>query len=86
MLGLAGLAILCAVGWWWLFTIPVSEAKLHRLKSGMREPEVKKILGQPPYAVTSGVETWWLYSRNPSVARLIVVFDNDGYYIRYSID
>src|SRR5437016_6098816 len=86
LIGLSSLAALCVMGWWWLYTIPVSEATLHRLTRGMSQAEVQKILGRPTHAVTSGVETMWLYSRNLSVAHLLIRFDGDGHYADYVID
>jgi outer membrane protein assembly factor BamE (lipoprotein component of BamABCDE complex) len=78
---------IAAFGVWWLYTIPFSKSTLRRLGPGMTQAQVYAVLGRASQTNQLGTnETWWIYSRRPSLVHLCVIFDSTGSYKSHVID
>ena len=76
---LLAVVVVAGFAWWWLFTIPISQAQLQRLTPGMTPNQVYAVLGAANQTNTSNRVTYWYYSRRPAVLALVVSFDYSGF-------
>ena len=79
-------ALIC-LAWWWLWSIPFSQATLKKLAPGMSETQVVTILGSAGFTNrASNGETWWIYDHPMSIRAVYVMFDRSGHLKDYSVN